>query len=347
MKVQFHTETQVDPKISNFMNVIYGSAKRGGYRLRWYLLLLLIISPILYLAYFMYQSIYLTIAPGIITTSPMLITATNDGIIDFVANGDELYTKKSVLVTINNETISNTEHYLSLKTQEIDAQIEKLPAINLDKYNQEIKNAKSSFLKVNEIKKLYEKYRKQGQVSQVEYANIINTASVAKQRELQSSISKEQALFSYDQNKLAGPLMLLRNDIGLKLISYQSQKNELSIVSPVSGFIVENYVTEGQWVQKGQELMTIAPNRQPEVISYVDAKYLAKVAKGSEVMVQLPNGGQYSAIVRSKPRLATKLPSQLTTPFTETKAVLKVVLEFNNHVNDLDWVEGMPVKVII
>ncbi|BDR34180.1 permease [Photobacterium damselae subsp. damselae] len=347
MKVQFHTETQVDPKISNFMNVIYGSAKRGGYRLRWYLLLLLIISPILYLAYFMYQSIYLTIAPGIITTSPMLITATNDGIIDFVANGDELYTKKSVLVTINNETISNTEHYLSLKTQEIDAQIEKLPAINLDKYNQEIKNAKSSFLKVNEIKKLYEKYRKQGQVSQVEYANIINTASVAKQRELQSSISKEQALFSYDQNKLAGPLMLLRNDIGLKLISYQSQKNELSIVSPVSGFIVENYVTEGQWVQKGQELMNIAPNRQPEVISYVDAKYLAKVAKGSEVMVQLPNGGQYSAIVRSKPRLATKLPSQLTTPFTETKAVLKVVLEFNNHVNDLDWVEGMPVKVII
>ncbi|ELV7518806.1 HlyD family efflux transporter periplasmic adaptor subunit [Photobacterium damselae] len=347
MKVQFHTETQVDPKISNFMNVIYGSAKRGGYRLRWYLLLLLIISPILYLAYFMYQSIYLTIAPGIITTSPMLITATNDGIIDFVANGDELYTKKSVLVTINNETISNTEHYLSLKTQEIDAQIEKLPAINLDKYNQEIKNAKSSFLKVNEIKKLYEKYRKQGQVSQVEYANIINTASVAKQRELQSSISKEQALFSYDQNKLAGPLMLLRNDIGLKLISYQSQKNELSIVSPVSGFIVENYVTEGQWVQKGQELMNIAPDRQPEVISYVDAKYLAKVAKGSEVMVQLPNGGQYSAIVRSKPRLATKLPSQLTTPFTETKAVLKVVLEFNNHVNDLDWVEGMPVKVII
>ncbi|UKA26567.1 hypothetical protein IHC93_06880 [Photobacterium damselae subsp. damselae] len=55
-------------------------------------------------------------------------------------------------MTINNETISNTEHYLSLKTQEIDAQIEKLPEINLDKYNQEIKNAKSSFLKVNEIK---------------------------------------------------------------------------------------------------------------------------------------------------------------------------------------------------
>lgn len=55
MKVKFHLEKDKQPTSDNGMKIIYGSAKRGGYRFRWYCILALVLSPILIMAYVFFQ----------------------------------------------------------------------------------------------------------------------------------------------------------------------------------------------------------------------------------------------------------------------------------------------------
>ena len=52
MKVKFHLDKKNKPQSDDGVKVAYGQAKRGGYRFRWYLILSLVISPLLFVAYF-------------------------------------------------------------------------------------------------------------------------------------------------------------------------------------------------------------------------------------------------------------------------------------------------------
>ena len=49
MKVNFHLDKKNKPQSESGMKVAYGQAKRGGYRLRWYLILAIVISPLLFI----------------------------------------------------------------------------------------------------------------------------------------------------------------------------------------------------------------------------------------------------------------------------------------------------------
>ncbi len=67
MKVNFHLDKKNKPQSESGMKVAYGQAKRGGYRLRWYLILAIVISPLLFMAYYLFKTQILVTAPGIVT----------------------------------------------------------------------------------------------------------------------------------------------------------------------------------------------------------------------------------------------------------------------------------------
>lgn len=54
MKVNFHLDKKNKPQSESGMKVVYGQAKRGGYRLRWYLILAIVVSPLLFMAYYLF-----------------------------------------------------------------------------------------------------------------------------------------------------------------------------------------------------------------------------------------------------------------------------------------------------
>lgn len=81
MKVNFHLDKKNKPQSESGMKVVYGQAKRGGYRLRWYLILAIVVSPLLFMAYYLFRTQVLVTAPAIITSYPLTVTATRSAIV--------------------------------------------------------------------------------------------------------------------------------------------------------------------------------------------------------------------------------------------------------------------------
>jgi hypothetical protein len=110
MEVKFHLDKKNNPQSNDGMKVGYGLAKRGGYRIRWFLILALILSPLVVAAYYFYRSNVLIIAPAILTSMPVIISSHEDGVVEEI----RLKVGSSIL---HSQTI------LTISSRQLDAQI--------------------------------------------------------------------------------------------------------------------------------------------------------------------------------------------------------------------------------
>lgn len=82
MKVVFKHEKQINPQAEGGLKVNYAGAKRAAFKLRWNLLLLLILSPIIIFFIYLFNEEVLINADGILTSEPITIYAREDGLIE-------------------------------------------------------------------------------------------------------------------------------------------------------------------------------------------------------------------------------------------------------------------------
>ncbi len=81
MKINFNAARQLTPELQRGVQINYAPAKRAAFRLRWWLLLAMILSPIVLLIWYLIGDKIYVLAPGIITTEPMEIRSSGSGII--------------------------------------------------------------------------------------------------------------------------------------------------------------------------------------------------------------------------------------------------------------------------
>ncbi|WP_337028425.1 HlyD family secretion protein [Vibrio cholerae] len=342
MKVKFHLDKQHQPQSERGMKVMYGQAKRGGYRLRWYLILALVISPLLAMGYYLYRDKVLVIAPAIVTSKPVAIKATEDGVIgplNLVVG--QSVTEQQALFEVTNTTLANE---LDFMRQEI-AQLNVNQEENTHYHTLAIENTQRNSDQIQQIRKRYEMYKAKGQVSDVDYAAIINLAYGA-QNELNSrNIALNDAQTSYQERLLAGPISQAKRGLMKELVVKQSQLERLNIHSPFDGRVVALPVVEGQQVEKGDPLVVIAKNITPQVTAYLNPKYLDVSQFGTHAKVIFPDGKTFSATVSEAVEIVSKLPIQLAKPFEGKPAYMEVTLTFDEELEENRWIEGMTVEV--
>ncbi len=348
MKVKFHLEKSRKPTVENGMKVAYGNAKRGGYYFRWYLILAVILSPIVFMLYTYLKEYVLITAPGVITTEPLMITASQKGIVQKIdVTDNEVVESNQLLLQIKAPVL---EDEIAFLTQELmilnDSQQEndQLEG-NLSPFYMAINNAKNNLAKVTEIKNNYDQYVKEGKVSQVDYAAIISIFDSAQSSLTNAYIALNQAKIEQKQRQLAGGITQVTRALNQNLTTKMGQLGELYIQSPYAGTVIEINTLEGERVDIGDLLVTIAPDVDPYIISYVDPKYIEKAQEGALVSVKLPNGKKIDGQVTQLLGLTSKLPTQLAKPFEGIKAQLKVKITFLETLPGNEWVEGMPIEV--
>ena len=84
MKISFQTEKQKDPTKNDGFKVVYAPVKRFAFKIRWYLLLSLILSPLVVFSWYIIKQQILITADGILTTDPILIVSTEEGFISSI-----------------------------------------------------------------------------------------------------------------------------------------------------------------------------------------------------------------------------------------------------------------------
>lgn len=344
MKVNFHLDKKSKPQSESGIKVVYGQAKRGGYRVRWYLILAIVISPLLAMGYYLFRTQVLVTAPAILTTNPVTINATHPSVVGPLPSTiGKAVLKKDTLVLLENHTLEQEIKFIQqelLKLPQVsDNQVERL-------YVQAIRESKDSLDKVNEIREKYAKYRAKGQVSDVDYASIISSYNSLNSQLNSQKIAYAEAKRKQAETMLAGPMALEYRALMKEMVVLRSTQNDLTIKAPFTGRVIDVHIREGEQVDVGDPLITVSKNITPTITAFLDPKYLKHSHLGTEAKVKFPDGKTYQAIVSSPVEVVNKLPAELQSPFEGQPAYLKVNLSFDEALEERRWIEGVEVEVI-
>ena len=343
MKVNFHLDKKNKPHSENGMTVLYGQAKRSGYRLRWYLILAIVISPLLFMSYYLFRTQILVTAPGIVTSYPLTITSPQSATVD------------DLLTTIGAE-ISNEQPLIVLKNKILDQEVDFLhqelsKLSNIEQpnsnslYQLAISNTKKSVKKVDAIQQKYDRFRSDGQVSDVDYASMVNVSNAMHNQLSAQEIAYVNEQQQQVQQQLAGPISQQYRALKQELVVKETQQNNLMFTAPFTGRVLDIHVHEGQRVTENAPLLTLAQNITPEIIVFLNPKYLEYGTLNTRATVIFPDGKKFAATVSRPVELVNTLPPELQSPFEGQSAYLKLILSFDERLEKTRWIEGVEVEV--
>ena len=340
MKIEFKHEKQLDPKEQDGFRVNYMAAKRAAFKTRWYLLLLLVVSPLLVvLFYFSINYIYIT-GNGILTSEPVIIYAKADGVVNkiYFKQGDALIPHQKIFdissAVIDDEKALLEEkllHFKQLKSSHL-VQLKALHQQKIKLYERAIK--KNESLISDARKTNYKDYITLTDRISLHIAKIKVDAA-----EIESEIKYDSALEQHDSGSLASIILELERALTIA----QAKQSQLSISMPTARTVNEVYIREGEFVEKGDRLMMISNRKQPVVHLYLKPKDLEYAEIGNKVTIIFPDGKQYKGEIKVPVQVANKIPAILADPFGEHKSALVVQIDINEPIPN--FIEGLPVKV--
>lgn len=340
MKVVFKHEKQLNPQVEGGLTVNYAGAKRAAFKLRWNLLLLLILSPIIIFFIYFFNEEILINADGILTSEPLTIYAREDGIIGeiYYSAGEEIIAGQD-LFDISSPIIDAEVIFL---TEKLDY-YRKKQSVSLAKFTQLYHKKVELYehaVKGNAV--LSEEYKKNNYEDYISLTDKI-TYHIARVKidseQIGSEIDYKLALEKNDTGSLAKIIL----DLELRRVLARAKQKLLNIRLETSGTINEIFIQEGSYVNKGDIIMSISNLKQPVVHVYLQPKYLEYAKIGSVVTVTFPDGKQYSGSIKVPVKIADKIPSILSGPFSMNKAAIKMQIDFDEPITN--FIEGIPVKV--
>ena len=342
MKVKFHLEKQQKPQSESGVKIVYGQAKRGGYKLRWYLILALVISPLFFMGYYLFRTQVLVIAPAIITSYPVTIISAENSLVAPIPTvvGSQI-TKGQTIILLSDPALDE-------ETRFIEQELLKLtpPSPDIDKlYQAAIAQSEQNLQKFRQIQRKYDTFRAKGHVSEVDYAAIINISSSLNNQLYNQKLAYIEAKRHLNEIALAGPVSQAYRALMQELVVKRAQQDNLTIRSPINGRVIDIHVLEGERITLDTPLVTVAQNNTPDVIAFLNPKYLQYADIDNQATVNFPDGKTMKAIVSKPVEIVNKLPQELRQPFEGQPAYLKVTLKFEGNLDPKYWIEGMEVEV--
>ena len=342
MKVKFHLDKQQKPQSENGVKIVYGQAKRGGYKLRWYLILGLVISPLIVMGYYLFRTQVLIIAPGIITSYPVTITSADNSLVAPLPTtvGSNVAKGQAILLL--------SDPALDEETRFIEQELLKLspPKPDIDKlYLAAIAQSEQNLQKFRQIQRKYDTYRAKGHVSEVDYAAIINISSSLNSQLYNQKLAYIETKRHLNEIALAGPVSQAHRALMQELVVKRAQQDNLTIRSPINGRVIDIHVLEGERITVDTPLITVAQNNTPEIIAFLNPKYLKHTDINNQAKVRFPDGKTMQATINKPVEIVNRLPQELRRPFEGQPAYLKVTLRFDEALDTKYWIEGMEVEV--
>jgi multidrug resistance efflux pump len=340
MKVVFKHEKQINPQAEGGLKVNYAGAKRAAFKLRWNLLLLLILSPIIIFFIYLFNEEVLINADGILTSEPITIYAREDGLIEKIyylpgekiPAGQDLFVMSSPIIDAEVTFLTEKLDYYREKQSASLAKLTLLYHKKVELYNNAVKgNA--------DLSKEYKKNNYENYISLTDKVTYHIARIKIDGEQIGSEIDYKLALEKHDTGSLAKIIL----DLELRLVLARSKQKLQNVRLDASGTINEIFVHAGNYVKKGDLIMNISNLKQPVVHVYLQPKYLEYAKIGSKVTVTFPDGKKHQGSIKVPVKIADKIPSILSGPFATNKAAIKMQIDFDEPI--VQFIEGIPVKV--
>ncbi len=340
MKVEFKQEKQINPTSQDGFNIDYAPAKRAAFKLRWYLMVLFVVSPLLFAAWYFLGEKLLVKADGIITSEPIKIFAKKDGVIQKInfKQGQSVRQHDELFEIYSPETDAEV-HFLEAALEELyllhEQSLTELKSIHQKKINlyEQAKVSNKQFIK---------------EIKETDYGKLVPLTDriglyLSKLKIDNDAIQSEiDFALTVDQHNLgSGAAIILEHEKALSIA--KAKESLLNSPAPQDAIVNQLFVNEGEFIEKGEPLMTLSNRAQPIVLVYLKPKDLNYAQIGGKLTIKFPNGKTYPAEIKVPPKVADKVPAILSGPFATSKAAIKVQIDINEPVED--YVEGLPVEV--
>jgi len=340
VRVSLRSKQQRDARVDGTITVPYAAARRSGYRLRWLLLVALVLSPVFFLVWVTLAPVLLLISDGIMTTEPVLLRAGQEGIVVRVfAEPGAAVSELTPLIDIDSTEIRARLKVLREEREKLLRRSEELKRramVVLDSHAEDLKTLDTS---LNELADKFAKLQARGMQTMAEMLQLDR-----ERRDLLVIMKKNQLDYlRLDATGSIDSVSRALRELDLEIASEEARDALLTIRASNDGAVNDVFVSAGEFVQPGELLAQISNLSAPVVNVYLQPKRMDLARVGRGVTILLPNGDRLDGEIVRPPQLTQAIPPALAGPFEEGKPALKVVVKFLSQPRG--FIEGLPVRV--
>ncbi|QVL36464.1 HlyD family secretion protein [Aminirod propionatiphilus] len=340
MKIRFNTPEGKAADVRAGVRVPYAPAKRAFPRWRWYLVVLLVTSPLLFFLSKVAIGWLMASSPGVVYMERLSVNSPRPAVIenlsfgrgDFVEAGKPLLRLSDASLELLRAPLEAERRALLLQSPQSNPVSAQRRALVLA---QEVTDYEARRLGI--IEELFRK----GAATRAEVDEAAGRVQRARADQIRSGADLEEAQRIFVDPNV--PVRLAQIEAELK--SLTEGKGPLEVRSPISGQILELFVGPGEAVGQGTPLALIADPERVCLITFVAAKDMRFVEPGRDVRVRFPDGTLMAASVDGSPLLAEPTPLSLAGPLADAGPALKVRLLPGEPLKGAYRVEGLPVTV--
>ncbi len=349
MKIRFDKPENKLADEDKGLKVSYGGSKRIMASWRWYLILLIICSPLIFFVVNFAEFLFTVKGSGYVMLPQVEIRSNESGYVKTVlvkpmqdVNSGELLcildmpelTKKERLIDSELEYLQQnpfeerTNAMLSARDASIDF------AGKQEKYMKK---------RLNDFVELFNQGAATGaevKTARFQYEAAVNHLATIKNTftENKRSLQRSGAVIASQEGDRVRQLALSKRELKLK-------SEGLWVYSPLQGKVLDVLIGTGEYISRGDLLMTVAKHEAGYVSAYLDPKYIKYAEVGKVAQVVFPDGESAQVKVISVPGLTKRIPLDAATAFGERNREIFIRLEFVDTVKQ-HLMHGMPVEVI-
>lgn len=332
MRVNFRPRERAPDEIGGVKVPYLKKARGTAHRIAWYLILLGVLSPILYLATGVSASWLTLTANGIVTLEPQQIRATDSGIVTRlpIRPGDRVARGQTLAVLDNYE----------LDAAAARAGIELRASAQARARADQARQAQLAELRAREQALHYFEARR----STLESLVRAGAATAAELSSATYEVTDAQGALARVQEALVsdgaagGRETADRQLIARRLRSLTRQ-------SPYTGRVLQVLVSPGEFVTAGEPLAVVAGLDDPHVLAYVQPRFAARLRLGTLAVIRLPDGRQLHASISAVPALTARMPADMVDQFGLRPMTVVLDLSPATRWPDEERIEGLPVSV--
>lgn len=347
MKINFSKKSEGIPEQEHHLHVRYGSAKRHFPRVRWYIILLLTLSPLIYFLFdTLYQAVNI-IAPGYVSYQKVSIIAAYPGVVQdiYVKPGD--FVKQNQLLALLKDPLLQTQY------EQIRSRLSTLGGLAggeqfdvLTQLYEKLDIAEQNLVFIHTKLQIAEALNRQQELG-------FNEFLLAQQQYVNAEYQLhdiEIAIAQENQNRikeLRVPNSSLNQEGNIKdqLKQLKVQLDQLKVKASYNGKIISEKISTGQYVVVGTPLFEQTTAANPYIDAYLDPKYGKYTHVGKKVTIHFPDGKSIPGKVVKEPELTERLPEDLSGAMTIRSVMILVKIQTTEPIPPDQDLEGLPVKV--
>ncbi|MCU0539528.1 MAG: efflux RND transporter periplasmic adaptor subunit [Desulfobacterales bacterium] len=347
MKIRFQSAKSSAPDRERGIRVPYAPAKRALARWRWYLIVLLVSLPLLYLLVQLLSTVLFVSAVGLIRLERVPINARMAGTVERLeAHASMRVAPGQLLAVLHSPDLAQRDRLLQAELAARLAPADPVRAAGGIELETNVRLARKvvdhQARHLENVRLLFD--RGAATVAELNLAHAqMNQAEIGLNQ-------ARAALAAWQIQQLQRPASEREEETRIAVLraereAVSAQQERLTHTSPVAGIVLEVFAQPGQAVGPGDPLLVLGDSASVFVSAFLDPKHTRYARAGQAAVVRFEDGRRISAVVREKPEITARIPAAVTPALGGRELMLLLTLDLAEPLPPADRVDNLPVKV--